>query len=134
MIADLPHAVYRLYGPADLILYIGCTMNPRKRLAGHKCKNKGTWWPYVERHEIDWYPNLREARHVETRELRRHRPLCNPVIPAEDGKHTTIEPGLVPVRSAWDRGEELAKAVGITMTAYVEEALRRENARRERTR
>lgn len=32
----------------------------------------------------------------------------------------------------WDRGEELAQALGITMTAYVEQALRRENARVER--
>jgi hypothetical protein len=34
--------------------------------------------------------------------------------------------------SLWDHGKRIAEADGITMTALVEEALRREIARRER--
>jgi hypothetical protein len=45
--------------------------------------------------------------------------------------------GQTPLRTAkigplWDRSQELAKGQGMTMTAYVEEALRRENARVEK--
>jgi hypothetical protein len=45
--------------------------------------------------------------------------------------------GVTPKRNVrigdtWTQGEELAKQLGISMTAYVEEALRRENARAQR--
>lgn len=45
--------------------------------------------------------------------------------------------GVTPKRNVrigapWDRAEELAKQLGMKTTAYVEEALRRENARVER--
>lgn len=45
--------------------------------------------------------------------------------------------GETPIRHVrigplWDRGKDIAEAEGITMTALVEEALRREVARRER--
>lgn len=39
----------------------------------------------------------------------------------------------VRIGAAWEQGEQLAAALGMTMTAYVETALRRENARVERT-
>lgn len=35
----------------------------------------------------------------------------------------------VRIGATWDRAEELAKQLGMKTTAYVEEALRRENAR-----
>lgn len=35
----------------------------------------------------------------------------------------------VRIGDVWDQGERLAAALGVSMTAYVEEALRRENAR-----
>lgn len=35
----------------------------------------------------------------------------------------------VRIGQVWDDGEELAHALGMTMTAYVERALRRENPR-----
>jgi hypothetical protein len=38
----------------------------------------------------------------------------------------------VRIGATWDRAEELAQQLGMTTTAYVEEALRRENARVER--
>lgn len=36
------------------------------------------------------------------------------------------------IGAVWDDAVELAKDAGLTMTAYVEEALKRENARRRR--
>jgi hypothetical protein len=38
----------------------------------------------------------------------------------------------VRIGAAWDQGERLAASLNMTMTAYVEQALRRENARAER--
>ena len=38
----------------------------------------------------------------------------------------------VRIGETWTRGEELAAQLGITMTAYVEDALRRQNAKVER--
>ena len=109
MIAE-PYAVYRLYGPADIILYIGCSKNPYARLHSHAHKNRHTWWPYVERREIDWHPNYREAHRAETRQLHLHRPLCNAVIPDdENGSHITITRGI-PVRSLWAQAAELPGA------------------------
>lgn len=45
--------------------------------------------------------------------------------------------GVTPKRNVrmgetWEQGEELAKRLGVSMTAYVEEALRRYNAKVER--
>jgi hypothetical protein len=38
----------------------------------------------------------------------------------------------VRIGAAWDAGERLATRLGLSMTAYVEAAIRRENARVER--
>ncbi len=87
----LPHAVYQLFGADDELLYIGMTKNPKARFATHKYSKD--WWPLVVRHEIEWYPTYREARVVETRLLRQHRPPRNPVIPEVDGSHITVKGG-----------------------------------------
>lgn len=36
------------------------------------------------------------------------------------------------IGATWDQAVEIAKTLGITMTTYVEEALKRENARQQR--
>jgi predicted GIY-YIG superfamily endonuclease len=96
-----PHALYWIYGPGELVLYIGISRTPRQRLACHKSRNKHTWWPYVVRHELEWFDNYVLAAAAETRELRQHLPPCNPIIPEEDGKHVTVRGGTR-VRSWWD--------------------------------
>jgi predicted GIY-YIG superfamily endonuclease len=121
-----PHAVYHIYGPVDLMLYIGCSFNPRSRLRDHRRNNADTWWPLVRRHEIAWYPSAREAREVEAREIRQHLPLCNPVIPDANGKHVPVPDGRAGCRSLWDRLVTLADQRGETMAALVLRALERE--------
>lgn len=125
----LPHAVYHLYGPADLILYIGITRNVRARFAVHKHKSGDSWWLWVKRWDIAWCANYREAKAVETAELREHRPPCNPIIPEGDGKHVTTPDGRNPVRSLWDRLTTLAHSRDETMTALVIRALENEEYR-----
>jgi hypothetical protein len=124
-----PHGVYWIFGPADVILYIGCSFNPESRLRDHRRVHADDWWPLVRRHEIEWFSCHREASPVEVAELRRHRPLCNPVIPEANGKHVTIPDGRRPARSLWDRCVELARARGETMTDFLIRALELEEQR-----
>lgn len=51
--------------------------------------------------------------------------------PRKVGRPATGQTRVRTVRigDVWDQGERLASALGMTMTAYVEEALRRENRR-----
>lgn len=51
--------------------------------------------------------------------------------PRKAGRPATGQTRVRSVRigGVWDEGEQLAKALDISMTAYVEQALRRENAR-----
>ena len=65
--------------------------------------------------------------------------FCGTVFGMEAEKRPRGRPatGVTPKRNirvgaTWDRGEELAKELGLNMTAYVEQALTRENARVER--
>lgn len=129
----LPHAVYWIYGDHDLILYIGITRHLRVRLSTHKRKQRDTWWPMVQRYEVEWYPNFHAAKAIETSELRCHRPMCNPVIPEESGKHITVLPGRLPVRSLFSHTSEMAAENGETVTALVTRALEREVRRMKRS-
>jgi hypothetical protein len=67
------------------------------------------------RHEITWYPDRSQAILVETHELRKHRPLCNPVIPDRTGKHSTVTAGRKPVQSLWAQVDEIARQNGMTV-------------------
>jgi hypothetical protein len=78
------------------------------------------WWPMVERHEIRWFPNHREAIRAETAELRRHRPICNPAIPEADGKHITSTKGRRPVKSVWAQVSEIARQHGMTVMDVIQ--------------
>lgn len=127
--------MYWLYGEDGAILYIGASMNPRARLAVHKSSKP--WWHLVRRSEIEWFPDRPQARAVETRELRKHRPPYQ-VIPEADGRHITRaggkrQTGPNPVRSmripqaaidearavAKERGESLAAVVNAFLIRYV---------------
>jgi predicted GIY-YIG superfamily endonuclease len=127
-----PTALYRLLGPSGLILYIGVSCNPRARISGHKHHHRDTWWPLVQGRELVWYPNRSEALQVETVELRRWRPICNPVIPSANGKHATILPGLKPVRSLWQEAAVLADQRDETVIEFIDRAIRAELRRRAR--
>lgn len=50
-----PHYVYRCYDRAGRLLYLGCTYNPRKRLAEHR--STSSWFAEVARTELVEYPD-----------------------------------------------------------------------------
>lgn len=43
---DRPHFVYRLFGAADELLYVGCTSDLRRRSYNHS--REQPWWDEVE--------------------------------------------------------------------------------------
>lgn len=129
MNTGIPHGVYRLYGPHDLLMYIGMTANLTARLAVHRSKHKNSWWPLVERHEVEWFPTFWIAQIEEARLLQLHRPMCNAAFPDAKGRHTTVLPGRKPVRSLWDQAAIAAAEHGNTPHDVIVAALRRYVAR-----
>lgn len=73
--SEMPHLVYRHYDPAGVLLYIGCTVDPKGRLLNHK---QNSWWfPLVATSRHTVYPNKLHARRIERTAIRDERPLCN---------------------------------------------------------
>jgi hypothetical protein len=68
-------AVYRFYDAADTLLYVGMTVDTRKRWA-HHASNK-PWWPDVARREVVWYARSGDAAREESRAMEEERPLHN---------------------------------------------------------
>lgn len=69
-----PHAVYRLFAEDGALLYVGCTLNPAKRLIGHK---RAPWWGEVHRTELAWFDNRLYALVEETRAIQSEGPRHN---------------------------------------------------------
>jgi predicted GIY-YIG superfamily endonuclease len=60
-----PSALYRLYDSEDRLMYLGITMNPKRRFQQHGADK--FWWHLVVRHEIEWHANrvlAAEAEHA----------------------------------------------------------------------
>jgi DNA-binding transcriptional regulator YhcF (GntR family)/predicted GIY-YIG superfamily endonuclease len=70
-------ALYRLYDSADQLLYIGIAKNPKARWRGHASSASATWWPRVERKEVEWFPTREVADAAETAAINTERPLYN---------------------------------------------------------
>lgn len=51
--------VYRAFAHDGTLLYVGQTVNVRRRLSAHK--GSSTWWPYMVRNTIVEYPNRSAA-------------------------------------------------------------------------
>lgn len=51
-----PTALYRLYDAGSALLYIGRSINPKRRWKEHR--KEMPWWPEVARKDVEW---LREA-------------------------------------------------------------------------
>jgi hypothetical protein len=66
--------VYRIYGTEDALLYVGLTANVDARLSGHRQKS---WWPEVERVEVDEFRNRGEAAIAEITAIYEEEPKYN---------------------------------------------------------
>jgi prevent-host-death family protein len=79
-------ALYRLYGEAGILLYIGISHQPDVRFEQHaKLKE---WWPQVVRREIEWFDDRPSAAVAEADAIRSEDPEHNGTYsPRRDG-HT----------------------------------------------
>ena len=70
-------AVYRLFDSGGDLLYIGCSVNPRRRIAHHRARR--TWGRRVDptRTLIVWHSSLTEAAEAEYAAIAAEAPLCN---------------------------------------------------------
>lgn len=68
-------AVYRLFGSAGELLYVGISKDPLSRWWEHL--NSRPWWPRVEEFELAWYPSRAEARSVEREAIASEYPVHN---------------------------------------------------------
>lgn len=77
-----PHFLYRCYDADGLLLYIGLTVNPRKRMQvhmAHRAKASLLLQCYMTRWEVDAdaHPSLAAGREAEAAAIAAERPLFN---------------------------------------------------------
>lgn len=78
-----PHCVYRAYDEHDLLLYVGCSRVPEKRIQQHRYTSK--WFPRMARLVEEWHPTFHIARAVERAAIDTEQPEFN-VSPAEHAR------------------------------------------------
>ena len=81
-IADEPTVVYRLFGVAGVLLYVGISRNPAARWAQHATEK--TWWPEVVRKTVVMYGSRREAEVAEGQAIRSESPMHNKAMGRSD--------------------------------------------------
>lgn len=83
------HFVYWAYDARDVLLYIGSTMQPEKRLKGHR--DMGIWSQYAVRFRMQGPYNYDTARFKESAAILEHQPPFNGesprVIAAKNEEH-----------------------------------------------
>lgn len=70
-----PHLVYRFYDRRGRLLYVGCTVDPKRRFRDHRCQRP--WWSDVAEVTGWWYPDQFTARDVEARAIATELPIYN---------------------------------------------------------
>lgn len=109
----MTHALYRFYGDAGILLYVGITDNPQRRFGQH-AKGKD-WWPQVRGISIDWYETRQAVEAAERRAVSVEQPLHNKVL----RRRLVALPG--PPRSLGDMSRpeiELVMAVECAWTSF----------------
>lgn len=70
-----PHALYRFYDAADVLLYIGITVHLPARLSRHRDEKE--WWRSVARMTVEQFPDRDAVLAAEKAAIRIERPLHN---------------------------------------------------------
>jgi hypothetical protein len=68
-------AVYRLFDACGRLLYVGKTIDLRKRLGEHR--REQAWWPRVRWAEVRWFSDTPVAEDEELHSIREEGPLLN---------------------------------------------------------
>lgn len=71
---DKPHAVYRIYDNADLLVYVGLSQRPAIRIAYHR--SSAPWRVHISRWTEEWHPDRREAAKAEQAAIDVELPYC----------------------------------------------------------
>lgn len=143
-------ALYRIFGAAGILLYIGIGYDPDRRLASHR--RMKPWWADVATITVEWFESRESAESTELIAIRDEKPLYNVITGDENGCAVFLAhrlnlrrprgrprkpEGETPSRSirvgdVWDDAKAAAEADGEKFAAFVERALRLELARRKR--
>lgn len=70
------HYVYWVYDASDVLLYIGCSMQPKKRWAGHLADRR-EWTKYAARFRLQGPYSYETARRMERDAIDSHEPPFN---------------------------------------------------------
>lgn len=109
-------ALYRHFDAAGVLLYVGISANPAKRLKEHMAK--AAWAHAVATVEIEWFETVGEAKDGERAAVLTEAPLHNTYLP------TTVRGGAVAdVATAIGRAN-LAKALSVRATAVSQAIVR----------
>lgn len=78
-IPGMPHYVYRCYDRDSDLLYVGCTVNVRQRMALHRVpgQDNGDWPAVIDHVTSERYPNRDTGRHAEMEAIWTEEPPCN---------------------------------------------------------
>jgi predicted GIY-YIG superfamily endonuclease len=71
----IPTALYRLYDAQDRLLYVGVTIDTKRRFGEHR--REKSWWPEVVRKAIEWFPSRTLAQEAEATAVREEKPLLD---------------------------------------------------------
>ena len=74
-LAVAPHYVYRLFDPADVLLYVGCSVNPEARLRTHRSDQP--WSDIIDRQTVEGPFSRIEALAREAAAIADERPRFN---------------------------------------------------------
>jgi hypothetical protein len=86
--AARPHALYRFFGPAGDLLYVGITNNPARRFAQHGVSRE--WWLEVETIRMERFPTREAVLAAEKRAIVEEHPKYN--VMHAVGPHTSELP------------------------------------------
>jgi predicted GIY-YIG superfamily endonuclease len=70
-----PHAVYRMFGAAGELLYIGCSADLGSRFGQHRSVRD--WYPQISRITLEWYPGWLEGARAEAAAILAENPRYN---------------------------------------------------------
>lgn len=80
---DLPHAVYRFFDSAGILLYVGCSTNPfGGRFAAHGATKP--WAKDIALATIEWFPGWEAGLQAEAKAVLAERPKYNLATPAPE--------------------------------------------------
>lgn len=70
-------ALYRYFDGDGVLLYVGISANPFKRISARSYDFWCPWWTEIRTMEIEWFCSLDEAQKAERDAIKTGRPLHN---------------------------------------------------------